>query len=250
MLFQNEINKTKTNISVASDFVNFDHSYGSNHSVTRKNNMVYLMTQLGNLENARAKIIKHENSLQVAFIYREATQKIWDDRESGAHRDGSFYTIDPTHITASSPDNKLYKDFKLLGDRACSQHSKCGPLILVSDISNAPYGYEALKRPKSAHPVWKDNGSGAAEDVTIWKLDPPDPLPASTLFYSGRFYDMPETRWRCLGDVATNGHDSYPDLNKYRCVIEDAIDFDSTFLWGHLYYPYKTNLLANQKLNK
>ena len=238
---------------MASEFANYDHSENSNHRKIRMLNMTHLMTELGELEKARTKIKNHENALKIAFIYRNADQLIWDDRESGADKHGSFWTVDPTHIVATSPDGKLYKDFKLLGDRACPSHAKCGPLMLVKDISYAPQGFEVLKPPSSAYPVWRDNGSGAAADVTIWKLNPPPKQIAGNYLYGGRYYYLPETNWKCLGDVATRGHESYPDLNKYRCVIEHAIDYDRTYeyIYGEpKLYAYITRLVDHLNLDK
>ena len=70
-----------------------------------------------------------------AVIYRDATKLVWEDSGSGAHRDGSIWTLDADLEHAYDNDGNPLKGFKLLGDRACNSHEPCGKLLLVKDIS-------------------------------------------------------------------------------------------------------------------
>ena len=65
-------------------------------------------------------------------------------------------------------------------------------------------GDDFVKKPTSWTWIWDDSGSGADNDVAIYRLNPPN-------------------GYKCLGMVAVQGYTHGPDLNRYRCVKQDLV---------------------------
>ena len=159
---------------------------------------------------------------KIAVMFRDASDKIWDDAGSGADRDVSIWTLNPDLEFGYDRDGNPLKGFKLLGDRACNSHGSCGKLMLVKDISEpVPNQQPILKRPDRANlqmkevygepgDLFHDGGPWPPVQVRFWKLIA-DPDPNNGW------------RYRCIGDVVTSAvmDDTYPDLEKYRCIRED-----------------------------
>lgn len=118
----------------------------------------------------------------------QPSKLIWNDRGSGADKDGSFWE-------ASIPK---FNRYRLLGDAACGQSneitSPCESILMILDNNDG-----VVKAPVKSERIWTDAGSGADQDVSIWRLVPP----------SG---------YKCLGMAAVRRHNPGPDLQNYRCV--------------------------------
>ena len=109
-------------------------------------------------------------------------QPIWDDRRSGADLDGFFYlpNVGPTEYIVGGYGNR---NKTLLA-------SDCVLTLRDSAYLAAPMGWEL---------IWKDKGSGARLDGSMWR-----PVP-------------PSEDYRCLGHVPQEGYDE-PYIPNYRCV--------------------------------
>lgn len=107
---------------------------------------------------------------------------IWTDSGSGADRDVSFWR--PYDIQSG---------YFPLGDAATASHNK--PPVPAMTVTALESG--ALAPPTGFSEVWTDRGSGADRDVRVMKMNPP----------SG---------YTCLGHVAVEGYNTYPDTNRYR----------------------------------
>ena len=130
---------------------------------------------------------------------KEATPNIrlWRDRGSGARMDGSFWYPSSYKVT---------NGWKSLGDTSCRQsNGKSTPCHRTLLVRQKP-GETILARPVSATRIWTDAGSGAHQDVAIYRLNPP----------SG---------YQCLGMVARSWSTglSYSQLGRYRCVRMDYL---------------------------
>ncbi len=111
---------------------------------------------------------------------------VWNDRGSGASRDGSFYRP----VVPSG--------FRALGHYAQGNYdSPTGAVMIVVKARNA----DALKEPVDYELVWKDTGSGADKDGAMWKPIPPQGYVA-------------------MGLVVTEGYNK-PSLNEVVCVRVD-----------------------------
>ena len=137
----------------------------------------------------------HGPKLQIKEV--KPDYRLWSDRGSGAHLDGSFWC---------PSSSKVKHGWKSLGDTSCQQsngkHSPCRSTLLVREKP----GETILARPVSATRIWTDAGSGAKKDVAIYKLNPP----------SG---------YQCLGFVARRWYTglTYGSLGRYRCVRMDHL---------------------------
>ena len=109
-------------------------------------------------------------------------QPVWDDRRSGADLDGFFYlpNIGPTEYIIGGYGNR---NKTLLS-------SDCVLTLRDSAYLSAPVGWEL---------IWKDTGSGARLDGSMWR-----PVP-------------PSEDYRCVGYVPQEGYDE-PYIPNYRCV--------------------------------
>lgn len=95
----------------------------------------------------------------------------------------------------------LSNGYKRLGDKACGGHGSCGQLLLVKDISS---NRDALRTPIGSTRLWTDSGSGAHDDVAIYRLDAP----------SG---------YSCLGYAVRGYHDRRPTLDHFACVKNEYL---------------------------
>ena len=107
---------------------------------------------------------------------------IWNDGGSGAHKDVSIWRIDEQEA-----------GFFPLGDVATGTHDK--PSSVSMTVKAVTAG--ALAAPISYTEIWIDAGSGADNDGSVYKLNPP-------------------AGYKCLGHVALNGHHGTPTLSNYR----------------------------------
>ena len=118
----------------------------------------------------------------VAYKYIDQYEYVWNDRGSGADRDVAIWT-------PSDFENGFYP----LGDTAEASHQI--PTSFSATVSALTP--DALAPPMSYIEVWRDRGSGADQDVKIFRL-------------------IPKSSYTCLGYVAVNGYNTLPDLNRYR----------------------------------
>ena len=109
-------------------------------------------------------------------------QPVWNDKRSRAALDGFFYlpNVGPTEYIIGGYGNR---NKTLLS-------SDCVLTLRDPAYLAAPAGWEL---------VWKDKGSGARLDGSVWRAVPPD-----------------ET-YRCVGHVPQEGYDE-PYIPNYRCV--------------------------------
>ena len=141
--------------------------------------------------------IKLENLL---INFTTEFQRIWDSRGSDS-KPGSFWR--PT------PDPDLLPGYFPLGDIVApgfdNINQNCIAAVVCEgdpQLQDASKG-NALSRPDDFEQVWRDSGSGARSDLTIWRPIPPDGYVA-------------------LGMVCSNGRDK-PLLNTVRCVRSDLV---------------------------
>ena len=141
--------------------------------------------------------IKLENLL---INFTTEFQRIWDSRGSDS-KPGSFWRPTP------APD--LLPGYFPLGDIVAAGfdniNQNCIAAVVCEgdpQLQDASKG-NALSRPDDFEQVWRDSGSGARSDLTIWRPIPPDGYVA-------------------LGMVCSNGRDK-PLLNTVRCVRSDLV---------------------------
>ncbi|KAM0523060.1 hypothetical protein ACHAPE_001552 [Trichoderma viride] len=146
----------------------------------------------------------------------------WNDRGSGASRDGGFWhpspqgDMRPLGSVAVPHYNDIngYNMARLYGPSSCSgadAASTSGPSIVAS-----PTGYTQ---------IWKDEKSGAAKDGSFWRPIPPNGYVA-------------------LGDVAQSGW-SAPSTNDVWCVRQDMVSqgsFGSNSVWDDKKSGAKTDV--------
>lgn len=126
--------------------------------------------------------IELADDYRLQIEYAKDFSRIWTDAGSGADDDISIWR----------PNAR--KGFYRLGDYAVGTHSKpTKPSALVAKDD----GSGALAKPVSYSRVWDDDGSGADQDVSLWKALAP-------------------AGYQCLGLLATNG--STPSTDDMRCV--------------------------------
>lgn len=122
----------------------------------------------------------------------------WDDRGSGADRDGSFFKAE-----------NLPEGFYRLGDLAVAGYPRDNNgddvggvnncvVAIVKDLSGS-----ALAVPERMEQTYGDWGSGADRDGSFWRIIAP-------------------AGYVALGDICTEGYDE-PDKNQYRCVRKDLV---------------------------
>jgi hypothetical protein len=125
----------------------------------------------------------------------------WDDRGSGADRDGSFFKAE-----------NLPEGFYRLGDLAVDGYPRDNNredvgrvndcvLAIVKDRGGG--ATPALAVPERLEIVYGDWGSGADRDGSFWRIIPP-------------------AGYVALGDICTWDYDA-PDKNDYRCVRKDLV---------------------------
>ena len=109
-------------------------------------------------------------------------EAIWKDKGSGADLDGFFYLP--------------YVDFAafILGGYG-TRTKKLSPMDCVLTVSEEKH----LVAPKDWELIWKDKGSGAKKDGSMWRAVPPD------------------NDHVCIGTIPQKGYEK-PVLSNYRCV--------------------------------
>lgn len=109
-------------------------------------------------------------------------QPVWDDKGSGADLDGFFY------LPNAGPTEYIIGGY---GNR--------NKTLLASDCVLTVRDSAYLAAPASWELVWKDKGSGAWLDGSMWRAVPPS------------------EDYRCVGHVPQAGYDA-PYIPNYRCV--------------------------------
>ncbi len=116
---------------------------------------------------------------------------VWNDKGSGADRDGAFYQ-------PQAPEG-----WYILGDYGQGNYnSPAGTVLLIRVVDNDDPEHPALKAPLSWAKVWDDKGSGAKEDGSFWAPVPPFGYVA-------------------CGHVVAKGHASPPTIPQFRCLRYD-----------------------------
>ena len=137
--------------------------------------------------------------------------RIWDNKGSRS-KPGGFWRPSP------APDS--LPGFFPLGDLAVSGHDNINNRRVVAVVcegappsAGANHG-QALSKPDDFEQVWKDTGSGAKTDCSIWRPVPPEGYVA-------------------LGLVCADGLDK-PSVNSVRCVRADLVVAASidTMIWS------------------
>ncbi|QJI32262.1 Vps62-related protein [Pseudomonas sp. ADAK18] len=127
---------------------------------------------------------------------------LWNDQGSGSVRSASFWR--------PVPSSDFLAGYFPLGDLAVPGHDNINKRNIVAVVKEGePPGSEALVKDKAlSQPddyelVWKDSGSGAYANGSIWRPIPPEGYVA-------------------MGLVCGTGHDK-PSRNAIRCVRADLI---------------------------
>lgn len=135
------------------------------------------------------KSIFRNGDLEISFATKFTP--IWNDAGSGANMNGAFFRPVLTGMTG----------FHSLGDLAVGSHSATGQVLaVVRDISDSG---KILVAPISYTRIWADFGSGASQDGSIWRPNPPQGYVA-------------------MGLVANKGY-SAPSLNAMRCIKAEYV---------------------------
>lgn len=141
--------------------------------------------------------IKFDNLL---INFTTEFRRIWDSSGSESK---------PAAFWRPSPAADLLPGFFPLGDVAVNGHDNINEkrAVMVVCEGEQPAGEDskgpALRPPMDFENVWKDTGSGAKADCSIWQPIPPEGYVA-------------------LGQVCSNGRDK-PLLNSIRCVRADLV---------------------------
>ena len=122
----------------------------------------------------------------------------WNDKGSGADLDGFFYL---PHVQGSE---------YLIGGYG-TQDKK----LSSSDCVATVQGSENLAAPIAWELIWKDKGSGARQDGSMWRAIPPG------------------DDYRCVGHVPQEGYNE-PNLPNYRCVYSSLTEkvVTSDLIWS------------------
>jgi hypothetical protein len=114
----------------------------------------------------------------------------WDDGGTGADLDGYFYIP----VVGQSE--------YIIGGYASGKEKTSNSCVLtVSEPANNPQGTpNLLVSPMDWKQIWKDKGSGAKKDGSMWEAIPPG------------------SNYKCLGSIPQPEYDQKPRLPNYRCV--------------------------------
>lgn len=116
---------------------------------------------------------------------------IWNDKGSGADRDGAFYR-------PVAPEG-----WYLLGDYGQGNYQPpTGPVLVIRVVENDDPDHPALAAPSSWVQIWNDRGSGADQDGSFWAPIPP-------------------FGYVVCGHAVAEGHDSPPNIPNFRCLRYD-----------------------------
>ena len=118
----------------------------------------------------------------------------WSDQGSNANQDGYFFI-------PSVEDGSF-----IIGGYGAPSGKTSDCVITVSEPQTNPANTPALLvAPINWKSVWKDKGSGALEDGSMWEAIPPD------------------SNYKCLGSIPQSGYKK-PDLPNYRCVHVSLVE--------------------------
>ena len=132
--------------------------------------------------------------------------KRWTDSGSGADLDGNFYL--------PSVENNYY----IIGGLGTQSKKQINCVTTVSiPASNPPDTPPLLVAPVDWKMIWKDEGSGADKDGSMWEAIPPD------------------SNYRCLGTVPQAKYKK-PDVPAYRCVHSSLTEkiVSSQVVWSDI----------------
>lgn len=139
------------------------------------------------------------NALQYKDLLINFTSEfipLWNDRGSGVYKSISFWR------PATSADS--LSQFFPLGDIAVEGYRNINQQKVVAVVSDAnKVDGTALRSPDEFELVWKDAGSGARTDFSLWRPLPPE-------------------GYVSMGLVCGVGYDK-PSRNTVRCVREDLV---------------------------
>lgn len=131
-----------------------------------------------NADQTNMELTTHTENVTCKF------EKVWNDRGSGADLDGFFFL--PI----------LDNGYVMIGGYG-AQTEKLAPsdcLLTLTDTDS-----EMFAEPLDWRLIWKDKGSGAKTDGSMWQAIPPS------------------EDYQCIGSVPQAGYNK-PNLNNYRCV--------------------------------
>ena len=134
-----------------------------------------------------------QGKLQIAQT--SGVDLIWTNRGSGGKHDGSIWRP------------RAQNGFYPLSDTPRNNYSANG-LVGFLVKGDQP----GVVRPLGYHWVWDDRGSGADQDVSIWRPIPPK-------------------GYVCLGDVAVARHGFEPSTDLIRCVHQDYVTQAQSRVW-------------------
>ncbi len=166
--------------------------------------LLFAQDNLSSREEERQKIISeltyHLNTKSTC------TQTlIWDDSGSTANLDGYFFIP------------SVGQSEFIIGGYASQEESLAGGCITtVSESNNNPQGTpDLLLEPSDLEMIWKDKGSGAKKDGSMWK--------AISL----------DSDYVCLGNVPQLGYNK-PNISNYRCVLSRLTEkiLVNTIVWS------------------
>ncbi|SUD27525.1 Plant protein of uncharacterised function (DUF946) [Pseudomonas fluorescens] len=137
---------------------------------------------------------------------------LWSDQGAGS--------VNPVSFWRPVPSSDFLSGFFPLGDLAVAGYGNVNKHRTVAVVSEAPpssdgaRGANALNPPVEYELVWKDSGSGAHANGSIWRPIPPEGYVA-------------------LGLVCGIGHDK-PSRNAIRCVRADLViaSYISDLIWN------------------
>lgn len=144
-------------------------------------------------------LFKHQDKMagsgtnhdDVFIVYTSSYDPIWNDKGSGASRDGGFW-----HPQAQGP-------LRPIGSVVVNNYNNINGYyssILVGN--NADSGSPpAVASPNGYTEIWNDKGSGASKDGSLWRPVAPSGYVA-------------------MGDVVQSGY-SQPDTNRIWCLRQD-----------------------------
>jgi len=144
---------------------------------------------ISQIEAAEREIIIKELTYRLDTKFTCTQTLNWDDGGSGADLDGYFYI--PT-VSQSEYIIGGYASRKEKSSNSC--------VLTVSEPANNPQGTPILLvSPIDWKQIWKDKGSGARKDGSMWEAIPAD------------------SNYKCLGTIPQLGYNK-PNLPNYRCV--------------------------------
>ena len=152
----------------------------------------FLVALFGYTENTSSADVNFETEKTCSL------EHVWDDKRSGADLDGFFYLP-----YVESPEY-------IIGGFG-TQEKNLSPTDCVLTVSGA----DLLIAPFDWEMVWKDKGSGAKLDGSMWRAIPPD------------------DDYRCIGHIPQLGYDK-PNITNYRCVHASLTEkiITSDLIWS------------------